>query len=172
MDVTMIILRLVHVIGGIFWVGAMFFVFRFLAPSIAEAGPDGGKVMAGITRRGFMQVMPVISILTLLSGIWLYWRASAGFSRVYLMSGPGHVYAIGGLLAIIAFILGVTVSRPAMMKGMALGKAMENASPAERETMMATAASLRARGETVGNVIAVLLILAAVAMAIGRYVHL
>ena len=57
-----------------------------------------------------------------------------------------------------------------MLKGMALAKAMENASPAERETMMATAQSLRARGEKVGSVIVVLLILAAASMAVGRYI--
>ena len=170
MDAAIIIARLLHVLTGIFWVGAMLFMTAFLVPSIAEAGPDGAKVMAGLTRRKFMLILPVVAVVTILSGIWLYWRVSSGFNGVYLRSGPGHTYGIGGILAIIAFGIGVTVTRPAMMKAAALSQSAMNASPGERDALMARAQQLRMRSAKGGKVVAWLLALSAVTMAVGRYV--
>ena len=118
MDYGLLLARLIHVLAGVFWVGAMVFVSAFLIPSLAEVGPDGGKVMVALQRRKFMVVMPVIGTLTMLSGIWLYWRASAGFQVDYMKSGPGHAYAFGAIFAITAFVVGMTVTRPAMMKAL------------------------------------------------------
>src|SRR5687767_13848661 len=145
-DEAIVVARLIHILGGIIWVGAMVFVAAFLTPAIQETGPDGGKVMAAIGRRRFMVVMPVLAIATILSGIYLYWRVSAGFEMGYMKSGPGHAYAIGGLLAILAFVVGITVTRPAMMKSMALVQSASSASEAERPSIMAQAAALRNRG--------------------------
>ena len=170
MDFGMITARLIHIIGGAFWVGAMIFLTFFLAPAIREAGPDGAKVMGGIARRKYMMIMPIVAVLTLLSGIYLYWRVSGGFNYEYLRSGPGHAYAMGGILAILAFIIGLAVVRPAMMKAMALMQSAAAAPASERESMMAQAQALRARSTTAGLVVAWMLILTVVGMAIGRYV--
>lgn len=170
MDVMMIVVRLIHILGGIFWVGAMIFVMRFLMPAMVEAGPDGGKVMAGIMRRGYTQAMLAVSILVILSGIYLYWRVSAGFNHTYLESRPGHTYAFGGIFAIIAFTIGISITRPSMTKAMELTQSAMGASGAEREAMLAQAQALRARGAKAGIVVMWLLILTAITMAIGRYV--
>ena len=170
MDAGMITARLIHVVGGALWVGAMVFVTAFLAPAIRDAGPDGAKVMGGIARRRFMQIVPAVAILTLLSGIYLYWRVSAGFDYNYLKSGPGHAYAMGGILAIVAFVIGLTITRPAMMKSMSLAQSAASASPEERDAMMAQAQALRARSAKAGVIVAWLLVMAVIAMAVGRYV--
>jgi len=162
--------RIIHVLGGVIWVGSMFFVSMFLIPAMTEAGPDAGKVMAGLERRKFMIVIPVIAILTLLSGIWLYWRASMGFNPAYMRSGPGRSYGLGAGLAILAFIIGLTMTRPAMMKATRLMQSLATASPAERESIMAEADASRARGAKWGKVIGYLLIGSATLMALGRYV--
>jgi uncharacterized membrane protein len=170
MDGLMIIARLVHVVGGAFWVGAMIFVTFFLAPAVREAGPDGGKVMGGIAKRNFMALMPAVAIFTILSGIYLYWRVSAGFNYDYMKSGPGHAYAMGGILAILAFVLGLAIVRPAMMKAMALMQSLGTAAPGDRERIMTEADKLRDRSAKTGFVVAWMLILAVAAMAVGRYV--
>jgi hypothetical protein len=170
MDATLIAFRLVHVLSGVFWVGAMVFLAAFLVPSVNDVGPDGGKVIAALSKRRFMNIMPVIAGLTILSGLWLYWRASTGFSTDYMKSGPGHAYALGALCAITAFIIGMTVTRPAMLKALQLGQAAATAEPGEREKILATAKAIRERGAKAGNIIALLLLIAAAAMAVGRYV--
>ena len=170
MDVLLILMRLLHVGLGIFWVGAMTFNVIFLTPAIQEAGPDGAKVAAGLMRRRFMDVMPAVAILTILSGLWLYWRMSGGFQPAYLHSAVGGTFAAGGILAIIAFLAGVMVMRPAMLKAVALGQSVAQASPPEREAIMAQVQRLRMKGVKTGKLIVVLLGLAVAAMAVGRYV--
>src|ERR687891_465683 len=49
---TLILLRLVHVVFGALWVGMVVFTTFFLAPAVQDTGPDGGKVMAALQRRG------------------------------------------------------------------------------------------------------------------------
>lgn len=170
MEIGLLSARIIHVLTGVFWVGAMAFVSAFLIPSLAEAGPDAGKVMAALQRRKFMIVMPVVGVLTMLSGIWLYWRASSGFQVDYMKSGPGHAYAFGALFAIAAFVVGMTYTRPAMMKATELGQAAANASEADRPAIMAQVQALRVRGARGGRLVAWLLALAALTMAVGRYV--
>ena len=79
--------RIIHVLGGVIWVGSMFFVSVFLIPAMTEAGPDAAKVSAALNRRNWMVVVPVIALLTILSGLWLYWRASSGFNPAYMIEG-------------------------------------------------------------------------------------
>jgi hypothetical protein len=170
MDLLLVLMRLLHVGLGVFWVGAMIFNVVFLTPSIRDAGPEGAKVAAGLMKRGFMQVMPIVGILNILSGLWLYWKMSGGFQAAYVHSAMGGTFAAGGLLAIAAFVVGVSVMRPAMLKAAALGQAVAQASPAERDALMAQAQRLRVRGMGAGKLVAALLGLAAAAMAVGRYV--
>ena len=161
--------RIIHVLGGVIWVGSMFFISMFLIPSMTEAGPDAGKVMAALNRLKFMVVIPVIALLTMLSGLWLYWHVSMGFSSAYMSSGPGKAYGLGATLAIVAFLIGLTITRPAMVKMNNLMASAAAASPAERETIMAQAQQARERGARWGRVIGLLLIGAATLMALGRY---
>lgn len=169
MDLLQIILRLIHVVGGIFWVGAMVFVSFFLGPAITDVGPDGGKVMAAIEKRNFMTIMPLVALLTILSGLWLFMRASTG-SGEFMRSGAGMAYSLGALCAIVAFIIGMTITRPSMMKVTQLAPAIAAAPESERPAMMAKLQALRARGSKWARIIGVLLLLAATAMAVGRYV--
>ncbi len=64
---------------------------------------------------------------------------------------------IGAAAALVAFLLGVVVMRPAMAR-------------VAVSTDQAEIQRLRARGAAVGRVVALLLIVAAAAMAVARYV--
>jgi uncharacterized membrane protein len=169
MDLMTILMRLLHIVLGVFWVGAMMFNVIFVIPSIRDAGPDGAKVAAGLMRRRFMDVMPVAAIITILAGLWLYWKMSAGFQSAYVHSATGGTLAVGGLLAIVAFIIGVTTMRPAMLKAAALSQSAAQAPPAEREAIMARAQALRARAFNVSRWVVLLITLTAVSMAVARY---
>jgi len=115
-DPLVIVLRLIHVVAGALWVGMVTFVTYFLQPALLEAGPEGGKVMAAVQRRGIMTVMPILAVATLVSGLWLYLRAAGGQHAEFARSGPGMAFGLGGLAAIAAFLTGMTVMRPAMMR--------------------------------------------------------
>lgn len=155
MDLLVIVLRLVHVVLGAIWVGMMTFTTFFLMPAMMEAGPEGGKVMAALQRRRLMTVMPLIALLTIVSGVWLMARLY-GANAAFMSSPMGMSLMIGALAALLALLLGVFVGRPAM------ARAAASTDPAE-------IGRLRARAAAVSRIAALLVLLAAGAMAVARY---
>ena len=83
MEAELIVLRLIHVLGGIFWVGSALFTAIYLVPSLAQAGPAAGQVMGALQRRRLFIVLPTVAVLTVLSGIRLMQLTSDGFSAAY-----------------------------------------------------------------------------------------
>ena len=164
-----ITLRLLHIVLGAIWIGTMFFSTFFLGPAFEEAGPDAGKVMGALQRRGMMTLLPIIAIGTLLSGAALYWIVSDGMSAAYVHSRMGRALAAGGILATIAYIVGITTMRPAMMKAAALGASMASASEQDRARIQGELVQLRKRGKMTGHIVATLLMLAVALMAVARY---
>ncbi len=161
MGVMLLTMRVLHIVLGVFWAGTLMFNAIFLVPAIRDAGPEGAKVVAGLMRRRFLDVMPAVAALAIASGLWLYWFDSAGFQPSFMRSSMGRTLGIGAVAAIAAFVLGVGILRPAMLKAMVLSK-----DPAQ----LPAAQALRMRAAAVGRVIAFLLAVAAAAMAMARYV--
>ena len=170
MDPLVIILRFIHVVSGAVWVGMVVFTTFFLMPAVAEAGPDGGKVMAGVQRRGVMTLMPILAIATLLSGLWLYVRAAAGMHAEFARSPVGMAYGLGGLAAMLGWLVGMIVLRPSMLKAMALAQSLGPSTSAdERQRVTAEAQRLRTRAAAASRATAWLLLIAVTAMAVARY---
>lgn len=170
MDAFMIALRLLHVVLGVFWAGALFFMAWFLIPSVQDVGPDGAKVVQRLQQRGFMNIVPIAAVITILSGVGLMWRVSAGFQPAWSRSPTGMALAIGAVAGIIAFAVGVGVMRPATMKAGALTLALAELKDASaRDARMAEIQALRARSATAARTVAVLLLVAVAAMAVARY---
>ena len=116
MDPLQLTLRLIHVLAGSFWVGFAIFVAFYLGPALDDLGPESGKVMGALQRRGMSTALPLLALATVASGVWLYWRASGQMFTSYLASSTGMTLGIGGLAAVLAFLLAMTVTRPTMMK--------------------------------------------------------
>jgi hypothetical protein len=152
----LLLARLIHIVVGVFWAGTIIFNAWLLAPTLRELGPDGSKVMGGLAKRGMLAILPITGILTILSGLWLYWHASVGFSPEYMRSRPGMVYGVGMVATLIAFLIGVLVVRPAIAKA-------ATAEPA-------VAQALRQRAASVSVLVALLVGVTVICMAIGRYV--
>jgi hypothetical protein len=166
----LIFLRLLHIVLGIFWVGAVTFVAFVLVPALRESGPAGGAVMQRLMDRKMTLWLMAASILTVLSGIALYWHDSAGFSSTaWLASGPGRTFGLGAVLAFVGVGIGMGVSS---RTGKQLGVLMASIQAAGRPPLpdeAATLARLQERLAKSGAVAATLLLLAAAAMAVARY---
>jgi uncharacterized membrane protein len=169
MMAELIVLRLIHILGGIIWVGGMTVMAFFVMPVLTGLGPAAGPVMAGLNQKKFPVVMPIIALLTILSGLRLLMIDSANFQGAYFQSPVGRAFAIAGALAILAFLFGIVVVRPVMMKSMALGQQMAAADATQRAKLEQEMGSLRRRGATANMIIFVMLLLAALGMATARY---
>ena len=172
MDALMIVMRLLHVVLGVFWAGALFFMAWFLIPSIRDAGPEGGKVVQALQQRGFMTIVPIAAIVTILSGVVLMWRVSAGFQPEWSRSPTGMALGIGAVAAIIGFGIGVGVMRPATMKAGALAVTLGTLTdPGARDARMAEVQALRFRSAKAARWVAGLLLIAVITMAVARYLY-
>ena len=170
MNTFMIALRLLHIVLGVFWAGTIFFFVIFLEPSVRAAGPDGASVMRGLQKRQFLNVMPLVAGLTILSGIALYWRVSAGLTPTWITSPVGISLTVGGLASVLAFVIGVFVMRRAGLRAAALASELQQSpdGPAQ-DALRAELQLLRTRARTSARVVAVLLGVAVATMAVGRY---
>lgn len=170
MNAEIIVLRLLHVLGAILWVGSGLFTYLFLMPALKPGTPAFGEVMAGLQRRKLFTVLPITAVVTMLSGLRLLQIVSNGFSAEYFQLTSGRTYAAAGLASILAFVLSLAVARPAAAKmGGMMAARQQATSDAERARIDATLASLRRRS-AVSTVIAMtLIVVAAGGMAIARY---
>jgi uncharacterized membrane protein len=163
--------RFVQVVAGVMWVGAAVFVAFFLLPGIRAIGPAGGPIMEHLTTvKRFPLYMMGLAILTVLSGLGLYWHDSSNFDGAFMHSGPGATFGAGGLLAIVVVILGMTVVSPATKRLGALAGSMKGAGGPPKPEVLAELQSLQARTARFTSIVAVLLLIATTLMAVARYV--
>jgi uncharacterized membrane protein len=168
MQAELLVLRLVHILGGIFWVGSGLFTALFLLPVLAKAGPAATHVMTGLQKRRLALVLPIVALLTIASGARLMAITSNGFSPYYFRLPSGNTYALSAVAAIIAFLLSVIVSRPAAMRMAELSR-MAASGETDRQRLNAEIQKLQRRSAFSGTVAVVLLVLSAAGMAIARY---
>ena len=171
MTIELLVLRLVHVLGGIFWVGSAIFMTFFLAPALAGLGPTGGQIFGALQKRGLPMRMMIAAVLTILSGLRLMWLVSGGYSSAWFATPPGRGYVVAATSAIVALLIGLFVGRPAAARGGQIAAEMAMAPADRRESLAAEAARLRRRSMVAGTVTTVLLVLAAAGMAVARYLR-
>lgn len=168
---VMVLLRVVHIVSGVFWVGAALMLVGFLMPAVRDLGPKGGPFMAHLTQERKLPLwIMAASILTVLSGFGLYWRLSNGFSSEWMHSGAGRVFGIGGALAIVSLVVGMLVNSPTAKRLGALSAALQGAGGPPSPEQAAELARLQRRLYLASIESAVLLTLATAAMACARYV--
>ena len=166
MNVLLIILRLIHILSGVFWLGAAMVSAFFLSPAVAATGEAGQKMMGHMIVKGRMSVrITVAAILTVLAGATLYWIDSHGLTSPWTTSGPGWGFGLGGVLALIGLGIGMQVGINAKKLGSIAAAAQGKPSPDQVGEMQAA----QKRMTLASNVSTVILILALVCMATARY---
>ncbi|MBC8046905.1 MAG: hypothetical protein H7Y00_08930 [Fimbriimonadaceae bacterium] len=171
MDQTyLIILRLFHIVTGVFWAGSTIYLARFVIPAAKALGPEGGRFMQQLTMTNNLPAaMLGAGTLNILSGILLFWELSGGFQSAWFSSHYGMTLSIGGTTGLIAYIIGVTMNRPAGMRMAALSKAIAASGGVPTPEQAQQVQDARNKLISATNRIAGLLVITVIAMAIARY---
>ena len=167
MDIAMLILRSIHILSGIFWVGTALFFVLFFEPIIRAAGPAGGAVMGRLALTRFPVVMAVASILTVVIGFVMYWIDSQGFQFNWIATPPGVAMTIGSAAGILAFLLGGFVQMPTTARMAALQKEIQSAGAPPAPAQLETLRVLQNRMAIASRWGAVLMVIAVLGMAIA-----
>ena len=170
MYAEIVALRLIHILSAIIWLGGGIFMAFFLVPAISASPDVIANVMAGLRRRRFFVIQPIIATLTILSGLRLLWIDSAGFAGSYFDSATGKAFSWGGLAAIIAYIISYAIAFPLNQRLGKLGPQIRNASAGpDRDRLSADMNRLRRRAAIATLATVSFGILAGSAMAVARY---
>ena len=165
------VLRLLHILSGAFWYGAVIFTARVLMPSLRAAGPAAGPVMAQLNQRRMSMALMGAAIVNVSTGIWLMFVMSGGAMGPYMRSSMGRTFAIGGGLAIVAMIIGMAMAPPAVRRlGQIAAAAAKRGGPPTPEEG-AEIERLQGRMRVSTTLVATLLTLAVSAMAVARYMR-
>jgi hypothetical protein len=166
----LITLRLIHILSGAFWFGAALFNVILLVPTIRAVGPAAGPVMQHLVQ---VRKLPIwflgAGVLSVLSGLSLYYIASGGFTNTaYLASGAGKTFGLGAIFALLAILTGIVFTSPAAKRASTIAASLAGKPPTPEQ-----AAQMQAAQKQIGmtSALAALFILLAIcAMAVARYI--
>jgi hypothetical protein len=163
------LIRVVHVLSTSAWLGGAVINTAFLMPSVTALGPAGGPVMRQLVQvRRLPLFMSTLSALAAVSGLALYgWRMN--LQPGWAGSRSGIVFGVGGLLGLVAALLGIFfIGATAKRLSRLAAEAQAAGGPPAPETAAALQ-RLQVRMRLLSQAAVLLLLLAAAAMAVGRY---
>lgn len=163
-----IILRLIHILAGIFWTGTAFLLAGFLVPTLRATGQEGGRFIQHLMERRRLQLfLGTAMLLTILSGATMYARLASAPHGTWAGTRQGIVFGLGGLAAILGGVAGGIISGAAGRRLAAVGRNVGAGGPTAEQ--QAELGRLQARVGLGTRVQAALLAIAAGSMAIARY---
>jgi uncharacterized membrane protein len=167
---TYLVIRVVHIVSTGIWLGMALMSALFMMPAIGESGPEGGKVMAAMQKRGLVSFVPIIATFSIASGLWLYWRYTAGFSPEMSRTPSAMAFGAGGALGILAYLIGIPIG-PSLARAKRLSvEAASMPEGADRASRLATADRLRRRALISTRIAAALILITSAIMSVSLFV--
>lgn len=166
----MIVLRLVHILSGVFWAGTVMSIAWFILPTQSALGQAGGAFMRELMFRKHLRRFVLGAMgLTILSGLVMYARLAMTTHGAWASSRTGIVLGIGAVAAIIAGGIGGSVVFRAGNKMMEVGGKIQASGGPPTDEQQGQMQALQARTVSAFRIIAILLVIAVAAMASARY---
>ena len=162
--VVLFLLRAIHIVGGVLWVGGLMIVTFFLVPASRTLGPAALPMLQDIMGRRKLPVyLMSVAIATTLAGILLMVRNLSLTDGAWARSPMGIGISVGAATAIVALIVGMAVTAPAAKR--LGGPPKPGGAPLTDEER----ARLIRRTAIGSRVVLVLLAVSALTMATARY---
>jgi len=112
MNYYLLVLRILHIGGGVFWVGSTLLLTLVISPALKETGDLGQKFVDFLVKnKRFGTESAGAGGLAGLAGLLLYWRDSGGLTSAWMTSSAGIGFTVGAVFGLIAFIFGILTDR-------------------------------------------------------------
>lgn len=165
-----ILLRLVHLLAGIFWVGGVIVLSLFVLPAQRAIGEDNRFLKEIMVGQKLSTWFGISAGLSVLAGLVLYGRNVSLSDGAWASTMSAMTFGLGGALAVLAMIIGGGVSGRAQRRMALVGQEIAAAggppSAAQRDEL-----ALLNRRVALGSKLTLGLLLGCtVLMAVARYV--
>jgi uncharacterized membrane protein len=170
MDIYLIILRIVHILAGVLWVGsAGFFVF-LVSPTAQAIGSAGHQFTYHlVARRRYPQYISVVAALTMVSGVLLFFKVSGGLQLGWIKTGAGLMLTIGSLIGILTAPIGKFGIVPRATRLGVLGQSLATAGGPPNTAQVAEFDKVDRELAFYERIDFIMLTVSLVAMAVARY---
>lgn len=165
---TLDVLRIVHVVFGIFLAGSYLFIVPILEPRLRRLGPAiQGPVMSALMPV-LTPVMGTSFVIVLGTGVALVLGIRGGSLNELFVTGWGWAMVIGLVATLGAIVVGFGLLTPRGIRMDKLGRSIKGRPPTPEESEQLR--RLSAQVETLSRTNFVLVVVALVSMLIARYV--
>ncbi len=165
MDILRIVLRLIHIVSGVFWVGGSIILTFFISPTVQATAEAGQKFMMRLVNKGRITMrITIAAILTVLAGGALYWIDSGGLTLGWTYSATGWGFGIGAVFALIGLAFGMMVGKNVTLLGK-LGSQIQGKPTTSDQLSQMQAAQKQLSFVGPANTIALIIALACMATA-------
>jgi len=112
-NTLILVLRLLHIVSGAFWVGSVIFAVLFVEPTAKAFGAVGERFLAhALFRTGLVPILVGAATLAIGAGATLYWIDSSGLRLEWITSHTGLGFTAGALAALSAYAIVLIVLKP------------------------------------------------------------
>jgi uncharacterized membrane protein len=166
MDLLVLILRLIHIFGAVYWAGGSFLLVSIIQPAAMKSGEDGRKFMQYLgSKSKLSSSMGGAAVFAMLSGLILYYRLFNNNFGGVMSSGYGIFLSLGALFGILAWVAGLYFQGRAASRMQALNQQMAAAGSPPTPDQLAEMQALAKQMSMGGRIVATLLTLALIGMA-------
>jgi uncharacterized membrane protein len=154
-------LRAFHILSGVFWVGSITLLARFIVPASRETEKPPGAFLGELFKnRKLGAALAGAALVTVITGMILYAGLYGSQAWNFGSPGPAEGFGVGGLLGIAALVIGAGYGVRMFVD---LSRQAPGSETAEVVSQRAGRVAILTR------ILMVLLLLATILMAIARY---
>lgn len=162
------VLRLLHIVFGVFWVGSVLYQTLILEPRLKTLGPQVQQSVMGALAPLIAPAMIVSSTTVFATGSLMTLTLRAGRLDSLLTSGWGMAIFTGFVATVASLVIGLGGLTPTGIRISRLGAQLAGQQPSLEQ--IATLARLGHRMEILGRADLVLVVIALVSMPLARFV--
>ncbi|NQT63843.1 MAG: hypothetical protein HQ556_12855 [Candidatus Marinimicrobia bacterium] len=169
MNILMIILRVIHILSGVFWVGFAIFNLAFLQPTIRATGAEGQKTLQYLMRKTrLMTSVYLAATLTMFTGL-IQLGIISNLQHSFINSGWGLIITLGSVSGIIAWFIAIHFIRRIFNQMGVVGAELQSSDAPPNPEKLSEMQALVERLGKVGKTALVFMIISVIGMAAARY---
>ena len=167
MDVELVVLRLLHIVPGVIWVGTAIFLAWVLQPALAKTGPPHAPALMANMLKPMLILLHSSAWMTMVVGVIMAFRVRDPLFDFLWSTDWGTMIWLGFLFSVVGYTLG-TIAGFTNKKMMDIGASLAGQPPSPEQAVQMGA--LQKRAILLAKIASLLVVAAVAVMAMAQHV--